>query len=80
LGVVLPFERGELSRQIGVGGEQGTQSHEGAHDFDIDPHSTLASQYGGKHRDALLGEGARRILEVPTATAAALPALSMIQL
>src|SRR5687767_2091389 len=55
--VVLLFQLFELAGQIGMTGEELSQTHEGPHDGDIHFDGPLAAENAGEHRDALLGEG-----------------------
>ena len=69
LGVVFVFERGKLAGKFRIREEHLAQAHKCAHDGDIDLYGPRTPQDAGKHRDALLGEGVRKIT---TATATAL--------
>ncbi len=69
LGVVFVFERGKLAGKFRIREEHLAQAHKCAHDGDIDLYGPRTPRDAGKHRDALLGEGVRKIT---TATATAL--------
>jgi len=49
------------SCQVGVGCGHPTQPDESAHDLDVDGDRPRAVQDTREHRDALLGEGVRRV-------------------
>src|SRR5438477_12978815 len=61
LSIVLLFEGGELFGQLSVRPKDLTQSHECAHDLDVDLYRLAAAQDGREHRNALLGESVGRV-------------------
>src|SRR5439155_15325849 len=66
LHVVPLFQLVQPACQVGVGCGHPPQPDESAHDLDVDRDRPRAVQDTREHRDALLGEGVRRVS--PTAT------------
>lgn len=62
--VMLFFKRIKPSGQVLIGGDHFAQLDEGPHDGDVDLDGAFAMQDAGKHGDALLGKGVRRIFDV----------------
>ena len=55
-GVGLRFQMIERARNLLVRGEEEAEPHEGTHDLDIHGDGARASEHGGEHGHALLGE------------------------
>ena len=59
------FQLCKALRELRLTGDQFSQSQESAHDEDTHVNGARAIQDGGRHDGPVLGEGQRKILEVP---------------
>ena len=55
------LERVESASQVTVIGERDPEPNEGAHDFYVDLHCSLAVKHTGKHSNTLFSKGKRRV-------------------
>ena len=62
--VVFLFEFFDFLGQEIVGLHQGAELDEGAHDGDVDLDRARGAEDGGKHGDALFGEGVGEVFDV----------------
>ena len=53
---LAPFEMLQAAGEVFVGGEEFAQADEGSDDGEADVYCEIATEDGGKHHDAVLGE------------------------